>query len=169
MDFSRVTAMSYGGRSVSSVWYNGQKVWPTEESSVLVYVDSAPWSAPVSWPNVYARVSWEINYGNLTISTEVPDVIVQSGSGGFVSGNWGENHSGGYWTVPSNLYGQTITLDYTLNISYGSNYDDLMNGGPGLDETITGGFSWTVPVPADGQQLYAAITPPEIAANGRVG
>lgn len=169
MDFSRVTAMSYGGRSVSSVWLKGVKVWPTEESSVLVYVDSAPWSAPTSWPNIYARVAWEIKYGDLTISTVVPDVIVESGSGDMVSGYWGDNHSGGYWTVPSDLYGQTITLDYTLNISYGSNYDELANGGIGLDETIIDSFSWTVPVPADGQQLYAAITPPEISANGRTG
>ena len=29
MDFSRVTAMSIGGHSVSSVWFRGVQVWPT--------------------------------------------------------------------------------------------------------------------------------------------
>lgn len=124
MDFSRVTAMSYGGRSVSSVWLKGVKVWPTEESSegIPIYVSDGNYTCAGYCNNPILQ--WSVSYYNTEIqgTQYLSECVVYNGTEihtGYVGNNfscaWGSDPGFNIFYLPYSMAGQTVTFDYSFD------------------------------------------------------
>jgi hypothetical protein len=128
MDFSRVTAMSYGGRSVSSVWLKGVKVWPLStqtEPTPTISDGIYTFSNLTGSGSLYMQ--WEVWYeyydpgSGETIHVTISDALAINGNeyninyrgdGSDWTYAWGSDPNLETYTMPIELQGTTVTFHW---------------------------------------------------------
>ncbi len=142
---------------------------PVEEDvslSVCCYGNSLTVTSVPSQYSGYAAVVWEIYYQNgnstLTIDTEYGNYLVQPMSGTTLNGFWAGG-MGGNISLPQELWGTTITLNYSIGMRFSNDYDTAYYGGTGnyVEKSYYGSFQYNVPYPTEQGQVDI-ITPPAV-------